>query len=89
LGVRSNQFPGHPVQFVSGAGHSGFHQYFHDRGHADCDFLLYNSFVLGNPPMLVVKTNGYTTNALEIYSTLLPTSSSAPVGILPAPLLHW
>lgn len=26
-----------------------------------------NSFVLGNPPVLVVKTNGYTTNALELY----------------------
>jgi hypothetical protein len=27
-----------------------------------------NSFVLGNPPVLVVKTNGYTTNALEIFT---------------------
>ena len=39
-----------------------------------------NSFVLGNPPMLVVKTNGYTTNALEIYSDTFANVVFGPGG---------
>ena len=40
--------------------------YFHDHCHADCDCLLHQQLgsPLGSPPVLVVKTNGYTTNAL-------------------------
>jgi hypothetical protein len=39
-----------------------------------------NSFVLGNPPVLVIKTNGYTTNALELYSDTFANVVFGPGG---------